>query len=196
MIPLLLFLLACAALYVGTVQTAFSVLMRLPLRLNAERHGQPGLLGHYLEEPARLFVTAGLLQAVTVALVTTLALLLVEPGGPGVWLGFVGLVVFALACGHVLPLLVVRRSPERVLTVLLPSFHAVARVLRPVTGALADRLSGGPPGAAGRARGPRRTGRPARTTRRRTGSTPRSTNARSGSSCSRWSSSATRWCAR
>ncbi len=142
MIPLLLFLLACAALYVGTVQTAFSVLMRLPLRLNAERHGQPGLLGHYLEEPARLFVTAGVLQAVTVALVTTLALLLVEPGGPGVWLGFAGLVVVALACGHVLPLLVVRRSPERVLTVLLPSFHAVARVLRPVTGALADRLSG------------------------------------------------------
>ncbi len=141
MIPLLLFLLACAALYVGTVQTAFSVLMRLPLRLNAERHAQPGLLGHYLEEPARLFVTAGVLQAVTVALVTTLALLLVEPGGPGVWLGFAGLVVVALACGHVLPLLVVRRNPEQVLTVLLPSFHAVARVLRPVTGALADRLT-------------------------------------------------------
>ena len=145
MIPLLLFLLACAALYVGTVQTAFSVLMRLPLRLNAERHGQPGLLGHYLEEPARLFVTAGVLQAVTVALVTTLALLLVEPGGPGMWLGFAGLVVFVLACGHVLPLLVVRRNPEQVLTVLLPSFHAVAGVLRPVTGALADRPSGARP---------------------------------------------------
>ena len=142
MIPLLLFLLACAALYVGTVQTAFGVLMRLPLRLNAERHAQPGLLGHYLEEPARLFVTAGLLQAVTVALVTALAPLLVERRGPGVWLVFAGLVVFVLACGHVLPLLVVRRSPERVLTVLLPSFHVVARALHPVTGALADRLRG------------------------------------------------------
>ncbi len=142
MIPLLVFLLACAALYFGTVQTAFSVLMRLPLRLNAERHGQPGLLGYYLEEPARLFVTAGLLQAVTVALVTTLALLLDERRSPGVWLVVAGLVVFVLACGHVLPLLVVRRNPERVLTVLLPSFHGLARLLHPVTGALADRLSG------------------------------------------------------
>ena len=142
MIPLLLFLLACAAVYVGTVQTAFSVLMRLPLRLNAERHGQPGLLRHYLEEPARLFLTAGLLQAVTIALAATLALQLVGPGGPGVWLVFAGIVVCALVCGHLLPLLVVRRNPEPALAVLLPSFHVVAGALHPLTGALADRLSG------------------------------------------------------
>ena len=142
MIPLLLFLLACAVVYVGTVQTAFSVLMRLPLRLNAERHGQPSLLGHYLEEPARLFLTAGLLQAVTIALGATLALRLVEPRGPGVWLVFAGLVACALVCGHLLPLLVVRRNPEPVLAVLLPPFHVVAGALHPLTGALADRLSG------------------------------------------------------
>ena len=37
MIPLVLFLLGCTTVYVGTVQVAFSALMRLSLRLNAER---------------------------------------------------------------------------------------------------------------------------------------------------------------
>ena len=37
MMPLTLFLLGCVILYVGVVQAAFSALMRLPLRLNAER---------------------------------------------------------------------------------------------------------------------------------------------------------------
>ena len=37
MIPLTLFLLAMAAVYVGTIETAFSALMKLSLRLMAER---------------------------------------------------------------------------------------------------------------------------------------------------------------
>lgn len=42
MIPLLVFLLACAAVYLGTIEAAFSALMRLSLRLVAERSGRPG----------------------------------------------------------------------------------------------------------------------------------------------------------
>ena len=42
MIPLTLFLLACAAVYLGTIQAAFSALMRLSLRLVAEGSGRPG----------------------------------------------------------------------------------------------------------------------------------------------------------
>jgi len=37
MIPLLIFLLACAAVYLGAIEAAFSALMRLSLRLVAER---------------------------------------------------------------------------------------------------------------------------------------------------------------
>ena len=37
MIPLSIFLLACAAVYLGTIEAAFSALMRLSLRLIAER---------------------------------------------------------------------------------------------------------------------------------------------------------------
>ena len=143
MIPLLLFLLACAAVYVGTVQAAFSLLMRLPLRLNAERHGRQGMLGDYLDEPVRLFAPASLLQAVTVLLAAILSLRLAGDAGIGRWLVLAGLVLLVPVCTWVVPLLVVRRHPERVLGALLPSFHAVARVLQPLTGAMLERLAGG-----------------------------------------------------
>ena len=60
MIPLTLFLLAMAAVYVGTIETAFSALMRLSLRLMAER-GRDDRLGFYLDDPIQLFVPARLL---------------------------------------------------------------------------------------------------------------------------------------
>ena len=41
MIPLSVFLLACAAVYLGTIEAAFSALMRLSLRLVAERSDRP-----------------------------------------------------------------------------------------------------------------------------------------------------------
>ena len=50
MTPLLLFLLGLAAIYVSTVATAFSALMRLSLRLMAERSGRGDRLGRYLDE--------------------------------------------------------------------------------------------------------------------------------------------------
>ena len=71
---LLFFLLVCVSVYVGTVQTVFSARMRLPLRLNAEHRGHTDTLSHYLNEPLRLFVTAGVFQALTVSLVTILAM--------------------------------------------------------------------------------------------------------------------------
>ena len=143
MTPLLLFLLACAAVYIGTVQAAFSLLMRLPLRLNAERRGQRGILGDYLDEPVRLFAPASLLQAVAVLLAAVLSLRLAGDDGVGRWLVLAGLVPVVPVCTWVVPLLVVRRHPERVLGALLPSFHAVARVLQPLTGAMLERLAGG-----------------------------------------------------
>ena len=38
------------------MQTAFSALMRLSLRLMAERGGRSDALGHYLDDPLQLFV--------------------------------------------------------------------------------------------------------------------------------------------
>ena len=56
MTPLALFLLGCATVFLGTVQAAFSALMRLSLRLMAERGGRSDRLGQYLDDPLQLFV--------------------------------------------------------------------------------------------------------------------------------------------
>ena len=44
--------------------------------------------------------------------------------------------IFILVCEHVLPMLIIRRNPERVLEILLPPFDFAARFLYPLTGPL------------------------------------------------------------
>ena len=72
MIPLLVFLLACAAVYLGAIEAAFSALMRLSLRLIAERSGRPGHLSAYLDDPVLLFVPVRLLLGLVTAAATAL----------------------------------------------------------------------------------------------------------------------------
>jgi CBS domain containing-hemolysin-like protein len=137
MTPLLLFLLGLLAVYVGTVTTAFSALMRLSLRLMAERGGRDDTLGWYLDEPLRLFIPARLLQAaVTIAAVTLLARVTGLDLARGLPILLLASLLFVLVCEHLLPLLIVRREPERVLEILLPAFDAIARLLKPLTAAL------------------------------------------------------------
>ena len=147
MTPLLLFLLASLAAYIGSVQAAFSALMRLPLRLNAERserHGRPDGLGQYLDDPVRLFMPARLVQALTVALATMLVMREMGSEAPAAMgLVFAAMVAFVLVCGHALPLLIIRRDPERVLELLLPSFNVVARALSMFTHPLLRLLNAG-----------------------------------------------------
>jgi CBS domain containing-hemolysin-like protein len=137
MTPLALFLVSCALVYLGTVESAFSAMMRLSLRLVAERGGRGEWLGRCLDEPMLLFVPVRLaIGAVTVSIVV----LLVELIGAGGTHQFVGLAAAAIGllvtCGHLIPVLIVRSDPERVLDVLLPSFRPVARVLQPLTALL------------------------------------------------------------
>ena len=113
----LLLLLALAAVYVGTIETAFSALMRLSLRLMAERGGRDDRLGFYLDDPIQLFVPARLLLGLIFSLATV-----VHRGAHRVGSGFssIGMLllfvaVFILLFEHVLPLLIVRRNPEKVL---------------------------------------------------------------------------------
>ncbi len=137
MIPLLLFLLAIAAVYVGTIETAFSALMRLSLRLMAERGGRDDRLGFYLEDPIQLFVPARLLLGIIFSLATMfIAILTGRTGFQSVGILLVFVAIFILACEHFLPLLIVRRDPERMLEVLLPPFDMAARFLHPLTGGL------------------------------------------------------------
>jgi putative hemolysin len=137
MTPLLLFLLAIVAVYVGIIETAFSALMRLSLRLMAERGGRDDRLGFYLEDPIQLFVPARLLLGIIFSLATTfIAMLTGAAGIQSIGMLVLFVAIFMLVCEHVLPMLIVRRNPERVLEILLPPFDVAARFLHPLTGAL------------------------------------------------------------
>src|ERR687893_1467132 len=76
MIPVLLLLLAGAAVYIGTIETAFSTMMRLSLRLMVDRGGRDDRLGFYLDDPIRLFLPARLLLGLIFALATMFIALL------------------------------------------------------------------------------------------------------------------------
>ena len=136
MTPLLLFLLGCAATYLGTVSAGFNALMRLSLRIHAERTDRDDALGWYLDDPRRLFIPVRILFSIITVLSTALLARVtgVDPAGfPLLVLSVIGAM---LSCEHLIPLLIVRHDPERVLDVLLPSFDVVAKTLRPLTGAL------------------------------------------------------------
>jgi magnesium and cobalt exporter, CNNM family len=131
---LIFILLALAAMYVGTIEAAFSALMRLSLRLTVERDGRAAGLGPYLEDPVLLFVPARLLMG----LIVTIAAIVFAT-----WTGvddykdplvlLLSMAGFVLGFEHMLPLLIVRHDPERVLIALLPSFNTIALVFSPIT---------------------------------------------------------------
>ncbi len=151
MTPLALFLLACAAVLIGTVSAAFSVMMRLSLRLSAERSDRDDLLGRYLDDPMRLFIPARIVLAIIYVVAgALLARVIAMQAGHGLPTLIAAMAVFALVCEHLIPLVLIRRDPEAVLGTVLPAFHTVDRVLRPVTLALlrVGRAPAPPPPAA------------------------------------------------
>src|SRR6266851_9096058 len=134
MIPLGIFLLACAGLYLGVIEAAFSALMRLSLRLVAERTNRPGLLGAYLDDPLLLFIPLRLLLGlVTGAATALLARAIGVDGAHTLSVVVLSIAAFVLVFELLLPLAIVSRDPERVLEVVLPSFSPVARALGPTT---------------------------------------------------------------
>jgi putative hemolysin len=167
LIPLALFLLGCVAVYVGTVQAAFSELMRLSLRLMAERRDRQPLLVRYLEDPILLFFPARLLLGLTFSASAVLfAVLIGTTNARRDALLLLVVATFILVVEHLLPVLLARRNPERVLEILLPSFRGLTGFLQPIARALVrlmhappraaagDRTDGAPEAAAALAEGP------------------------------------------
>jgi CBS domain containing-hemolysin-like protein len=149
MIPLLIFLLACVAVYLGCIGSAFSVLMRLSLRLLAERSDRPGSLAMYLDDPMLLFAPVRLLLGlVTVAATTLIALAIDFQGAPRLALALAMASAFVAVFELLLPMLIVGRDPERVLRLLLPTFSPIARALGPLMQWVTHLLPAGKPPAA------------------------------------------------
>src|SRR5688572_20914744 len=137
MTPLFLFLIGCAAVFLGAVQCAFSALMRLSLRLMAERGGRSDRLGRYLDDPLELFIPLRLLIATATILAGVLIATLTDiHNARALAMLLAAIVAFVVVCEHLLPMLIVRRDPEAVLDVLLPVFSPMARVVQPLTTAL------------------------------------------------------------
>jgi CBS domain containing-hemolysin-like protein len=150
MIPLSVFLLACAAVYLGSIEAAFSALMRLSLRLVAERTNRPGALGTYLDDPLLLFIPVRLLLGlVTGGATVLLARALGVTDTRAVTIVAVSIGAFVFVFELLLPLAIVGRDPERVLEVLLPTFAPIGRALGPMTRWIARTVPstrrGGPP---------------------------------------------------
>jgi CBS domain containing-hemolysin-like protein len=143
MTPLVLFLVGCATVFLGVIQAAFSLLMRLSLRLMAERGGRSDRLGQYLDDPPRLFVPVRLLLGLFTVLAGALIAGLSDINDAVSVITFVvSLVAFVVVCEHIVPMLIARRDPERVLDLTLPVFHPIAQLVHPVAAALLE-LGGG-----------------------------------------------------
>ena len=122
--------------YLGTVSAAFNALMRLSLRIHAERTDRDDALGRYLEDPRRLFIPARILISVLTVIAAALLARVTGVDKQGFPILILAIIIVVLACEHVIPLIIVRSDPERVLDVLLPSFDTIAGLLRPLTGGL------------------------------------------------------------
>jgi len=139
MTPLALFLLGCATVFLGTVQAAFSMLMRLSLRLMAERGGRSDRLGRYLDDPLQLFVPVRLLLGgCLVAAGVLIARVSDIRDARSIAVFVVSLAAFVIVCEHLIPALISRNDPEAVLDVVLPVFTPLARLARPLTAAIVD----------------------------------------------------------
>ena len=135
-------LLAVAAFYLGAIEAAFSALVRLSLRLQAERSDRPEALGEYLDNPLLLFIPLRFLMGVVTATATALLATSIGVGGAHiVTLVVLAVATFVVVCELLLPIAFVARGPERVLDFLLPSFVPVAKALAPFSQWIARSLA-------------------------------------------------------
>jgi CBS domain containing-hemolysin-like protein len=142
MIPLGIFLLGLAAMYLGAIEAAFSALMRLSLRLVAERSGRSDRLGAYLDDPLLLFVPVRfLLGLVTAGATALLAAGIGITGIHTVTLIAGSVILFVLLCELLLPIVLVGHDPERALELLLPTFAPIATALGPLSRWIARSLA-------------------------------------------------------
>jgi putative hemolysin len=132
---------ASGLLFFALVEMAFTRLMRLPERLEAERESEGDALPSYLDDPMRFFVPARLMRGTLLILAITLLAHHVEPDFTGGLLLFSSGLILAIGLGQFVPAIVVRTmGPERTLELLLPVFTVFANVIDPLTALIVNFL--------------------------------------------------------
>ena len=132
---------AAGLLFFALVEMAFTRLMRLPERLEAERESEDDVLPVYLEDPMRFFVPARVMRGALLILAMALLAQHVEPGVWSVIVLFGSGLLLAIGVGQFVPAIVVRAAgPERILQLLLPLFTMVANLIGPLTALIVNFL--------------------------------------------------------
>jgi CBS domain containing-hemolysin-like protein len=127
---------------VGLVEMAFTLLMRLPQRLEAERESEGGAIDAYLDDPLTFFIPARVLRGTLLILATIFTAQLVDPGWVGGVTLFATMFFLAFGLGQFVPAIIVRLgSPERTLNLLLPVFTIAANAISPLTALVTGQLS-------------------------------------------------------
>jgi len=133
MTAFLILLAASGLLLFAIIELAFTRLMRLPDRLEAERGSEGDSLGSYLDDPLRFFIPSRLIRGGLLILAMVLIAQQVDRTWPGGLVLFASGVAISIGLGQIAPALIVRRNPERVLELLLPIFTATASLVGPIT---------------------------------------------------------------
>jgi CBS domain containing-hemolysin-like protein len=139
----ILLVLAAASMTLAAVEAAFYLVKRRRLAHVALQNPRAELVNHYLDDPPTLLmpVHMGTYTAHVAMTVGVVDLFYHLVSHWAVLIALVTMVVYLLVFRLTLPYALVRRNPERSLMVLLPYFHAYARMLGPLVRALRRRAA-------------------------------------------------------
>lgn len=128
-------LLLVLALFLSLIDVAFHYFSKISIRAYDEESWKTEYLTSALEDPMSLLLPLRIgIQGAFIAMTVLLTMSYLSSGVPQPLLASFGSMVGAyLVFREVLPNIVARKNPERVLLVLLPAFRVYARLLAPVT---------------------------------------------------------------
>jgi len=146
MTAFLILLAASGLLLFAIIELAFTRLMRLPDRLEAERESDGDPLAAYLDDPLRFFIPSRLIRSGLLILAMALIAQQIDRTWMGGLLLFASGVAISVGLGQLVPAVIVRRNPERVLDLLQQETRAAmqqvgARALKQLGRALVKRAS-------------------------------------------------------
>jgi CBS domain containing-hemolysin-like protein len=138
-----LLVLAAASMTLAAVEAAFYLVKRRRLAHVAVQNPRAELVNRYLDDPPTLLmpVHMGTYTAHVAMTVGVVDIFYNVVAHWAVLIALVTMVVYLLVFRLTLPYALVRRNPERSLMVLLPYFHAYARMLGPLVRALRRRAA-------------------------------------------------------
>ena len=140
---LLLLVLAAASITLAAVEAAFYLVKRRRLAHVALQNPRAELVNRYLDDPPTLLMPVHMgTYTMHVAMTVVVADIFFHAAAHwAVLIAFATMVIYLLVFRLTLPYALVRRNPERSLMVLLPYFHAYARVLGPLVRVLRKRAA-------------------------------------------------------